>query len=147
MKHAQIPTPSLDELATTAVRLGRALAELARAVSLGAESPDVAAVGEMLRRLAARTPFDPGDAEGLEALREILEAELETEVVRVERQFVETRFDAYGQHGELRDCPVYSQRGQDLLAVQTALTAFIAARDATLDRVAAQCALRELLAT
>jgi len=52
-----------------------------------------------------------------------------------------------GQCGEVRDCPVYSKRGEALLSVQRTFTRFLEARAQTLDRVAAERALLRLLAT
>lgn len=146
MKFSHIPLPSLSELATTAVRLGRAFEGLARTVDLGRNSPDVEIVSEALCRLAERNPFDPSNDRAFEALRAVLDADLQSEEIGMERRFFETRYGEFGQDGELRDCPVYSDRGQQLLSVLDAFTAFIAARDVVLDRVAAARALRLLLA-
>ncbi|MGX9856386.1 hypothetical protein ACR03S_13230 [Limimaricola variabilis] len=135
----------LDDLATTAIQLGRDLERSARAVCLGGSSKGQGFVDRTLRHLAERDPFDQRFDVSLEALRSTVEAELASEVLHTERRFIATRFDAEGQHGEVYDCPVYSDRGQDLLVVQTTYLRFIAARDATLDRIAAERALRRLL--
>jgi len=42
----------------------------------------------------------------LEAVRGILENDLRSEVEGSERRFFETHYDAMGQHGEVRECPV-----------------------------------------
>lgn len=138
--------PSLDDLATTTVQLGRELERSARAVSLGGDSWTHGFVGRTLRHLAERDPFDLRHAASLEVLKEVMEADLASEALRTERRFIETRLDRDGQHGEVRDCPVYSERGQELLDVQRTLQRFIAAYEATLDRIAAERALRRLLA-
>ena len=135
----------LEDLAATTIQLGRELERSARAVSLGGSSKDHGFVDRTLRHLADRDPFDRRQDASLEALRGIMEADLVSEVLHIERRFIETRFDADGQHGEVRDCPVYSDRGEELQAVQKTFLRFIAARDTTLDRIAAERALRRLL--
>lgn len=137
---------TIDELATAAVRLGRQFHQAAHSIYLGGNSRDLGFVERTLCRLAERDPLDPRDDASLEALRGILEADLRTEIVGVERRFFETHYDAGGQHGEVRDCPVYSERGEALLAVQTTFERFLSARAQTLDRVAAERALQRLLA-
>lgn len=138
---------TLDELAAAAIRLGREFQQAAHSVCLGGTSRDFGYVGRSLRRLAERNPFDPRDDASLEAVRGILEIDLQSEVVGSERRFFETHYDAMGQHGELRDCPVYSKRGEALLSVQQIFDRFVEARAQTLDRVAAERALLRLLAT
>ncbi|MEE4211031.1 MAG: hypothetical protein V2I43_17410 [Parvularcula sp.] len=147
MKFTHSHEPSLDELAATTVRLGRELEAMAHAVYLGGNSKDFGFVSRTLRRLAERNPFDPRDEQSMGALRGILDADLASEITGVERQFFEIRYDELGQHGEIRECPVYSDRGREILAILETFNAFVLARDATLDRVAAERALRELLAT
>ena len=136
---------SLDDLAAMTIRLGRELERSARAVSLGGNSRDHGFVARTMRHLAERDPFDQRHAVSVEALRDILESDLAAEVLHTERRFIETHLDRDGQHGEVRDCPVYSERGQELLDVQMTLLRFVAAYDATLDRIAAERALRRLL--
>ena len=135
---------TIDELATAAVRLGRQFHQDIHSTYLGGNSRDFGLVEDTLCRLAERDPLDPRDDASLEALRGILEADLRTEIVGVERRFFETHYDAGGQHGEVRDCPVYSERGEALLAVQTTFERFLSARAQTLDRVAAERALQLL---
>lgn len=147
MKNIQIHEPSLDELAATAVRLGRELEAMAHAVYLGGNARDFGFVSRTLRRLAERNSFDPRDEQSLGALRGILDADLASEVTGMERRFFETRHDEFGQDGEIQECPVYSERGEAILAIQKTYQAFLTARAATLDRVAAERALRQLLAS
>ncbi|SFA84450.1 hypothetical protein SAMN05421688_1089 [Poseidonocella pacifica] len=137
----------IDDLATAAVCLGRQFHKDAHAIHLGGNSRDFGFVERTLCRLAERDPFDPRDDASLEALKGILEADLRSEVIKVERRFFETHYDASGQHGEVRDCPVYSERGEALLAVQTTFEQFLSARAQTLDRVAAERALQRLFAS
>jgi len=138
---------TIDDLAASAVRLGRQLHRDALSICLGGNSRDFGFVERTLRRLAERDPFDARDDASLEALRGILEADLRSEIEGVERRFIETYYDASGQHGQVRDCPVYSERGEALLAVQATFERFLSARSDTLDRVAAERALQRLLAT
>lgn len=139
--------PDLDDLAASAIRLGREFAGLAEAICLGGTGQRSPILSRALRRLAERNPFDLHVEQSLEALGGILGAALKSEVIDTERRFFETRHDEFGQDGEIRECPVYSARGEELLALQRTFTAFLAAREATLDRLAAERALRQLLAS
>lgn len=138
---------TLDDMATAAIRLGREFQQAAHSVCLGGNSQDFGFVDRTLRRLAERDPFDPRDDASLEVVRGILEIDLRSEVEGSERRFFETHYDGMGQCGEVRDCPVYSKRGEALLSVQRTFTRFLEARAQTLDRVAAERALLRLLAT
>ncbi|MGK7662072.1 hypothetical protein [Marinovum algicola] len=137
---------SLDELAAEAIRLGRELERAAHAASLGRSSREVGYASRTLRRLAERDPFDPHDDVSLTSLEAIMQADLKSEVRGCERRFVETRYDNLGQHGEVRDCPIYSERGEELLAIQRIFARFMDVRAATLDRIAAERAVTRLLA-
>lgn len=147
MNTTRMPGDTLDDMATATIRLGREFQQAAHSVCLGGNSRDFGFVDRTLRRLAERDPFDPRDDASLEAVRGILENDLRSEVEGSERRFFETHYDAMGQHGEVRECPVYSNRGEVLLSVQKVFDRFIAARAQTLDRVAAERALLRLLAT
>ena len=146
MKNTFILGDTLDDLATVTIRLGREFQQAAHSVCLGGNSRSYAFVSRTLRRLAERNPFESCDDASLEAVQGILEADLRSEVQGTERRFFETHYDDAGQHGEVRDCPVYSPRGEALVAVQQAFESFLAARAQTLDRVAAERALLRLLA-
>jgi len=145
MKIDPVARLSMDDLATTTVRLGVELERKWRAAFVGSTSHDFGFATRSLRRIAERDPFDPRDDASLKGLRDILDTDLSAEIVGYERRFFETHEDANGQHGEVMDVPVYTQRGQDLLAVQDTLAGFIAARDATLDRIAAVRCLEKLM--
>lgn len=147
MKINPVAVPSLETLATKAVRLGRELHEMAHAVYVGGNIRDFGFAARALGRLAEREPFDSRDTASFEALRGIIDTDLSREVVRTERRFVETHYDNDGQHGEVREIPVYSARGETLLRLQETLNRFLAARDAALDRIAADRALMQLLRT
>lgn len=140
-----MPGASIDDLATAAVRLGREFQQAALSICLGGNSRDCDFVKRALRRVGERDPFDPRDEASLKAVQGILEADLRSEIQGTEQRFFETYYDDLGQHGELRDCPVYSQRGETLLAVQKTFEDFLAARARTLDKVAAERVLPRLL--
>lgn len=147
MKIKQTTELRLDELAASAVRLGRELERQAHAVTLGGNSREYGFVTRTLRRLSDRDPFDPRDDVALEALESIIEADLRSEVRGSEHRFFETHSDEFGQHGEVRDCPIYGDRGEQLLVVQRMFKRFMKARTETLDRIAAERAVTRLLAT
>lgn len=147
MKINPAAAPSLDALATEAVRLGRELHEMAHAVYVGGNIRDFGFAARALARLAEREPFDSRDTASFQALRGIIDTDLSREVVGTERRFMETHYDNDGQHGEVREIPLYSTRGETLLRLQETLNGFLAARDAALDRIAADRALMQLLRT
>ena len=145
MRKMPASVPSLDELATQTVRLGRDVCQMAQAVSAAGEAPGFGAAAETLQRLGAREAFEAEDSAAIRALADIVAAELGGEIVGYERRFVDTHYDEDGPHGELREFPCYSPRGDALLRLQESLRAFVAARDATLDRVGAERATARLL--
>lgn len=145
MKMTQNTELSLEELAVEVVRLGRELERAAHVLCLGGNSRDVGHANRTLRRLADRDPFDIRDEAPIEAIAGIIQADLKTEIRATERRFFETHYDDLGQHGEVRECPIYSDRGEKLLALQKIFSRFIEARSATLDRVAAERAVMRLL--
>ncbi|MCA1777665.1 MAG: hypothetical protein LC676_19260 [Loktanella sp.] len=98
-------------MAATAIRLGRELQRAAQSVSLGANSRDISFVKRSLGRLAERDPFDPRDDASFDVLQNVIETDLRAEVRGTERRFFETYYDADGQHGEMRDFPIYTERG------------------------------------
>lgn len=145
MKTSIMRNDTIENIATTAVRLGRELHQEAHSISLGGSSREFRFVNGTLRRLAERDPFDPRDEASLEAIRGILETDLKSEIEGTERRFFESHYDVDGQHGEARDCPIYSKRGEALLAVKRTFDSFLHARAETLDRIAAERALLRLL--
>lgn len=147
MKITHTPEPSMDDLAATAIRLGRELAGMVEELFLGATGPRTVFMSKVLRHLAERNAFDPRDEQSLEALGGMLADALKSEAIGTERRFFESRHDEFGQHGEIRECPVYSERGEELLAILKTFKEFVLAREATLDRVVAERALRQLLAS
>lgn len=147
MNIMQTPPQGLDDLAAIAVRLGRELGQIAAAASLGAGGNENGFVTRTLRRVAARDPFDPRDDASIEGLRDIIAADLASEERGTELQYFETHCDADGPHCEPRECILYSERGENLLRVQSTFERFLAARNATLDRAAAERALLRLMST
>jgi hypothetical protein len=118
---------------------------MAHAVYLGGNTLDAGFVSRTLRRLGDRDAFDPRDDASFEALRGIIEKDLRSEVVRTERHFVETRYDAEGQHGEVIERPVYSERGEKFLRIQQTLIRFIKAREAAFDQIAGERTVLRML--
>lgn len=145
MNIRQTPPRGLDDLAAITVRLGRELGQMAAAASLGGSSNENGFVNRTLRRVAARDTFDPRDDASLEALRGIIAADLSSEERGTEWQLFETHCDADGPCCEPRACVLYSDRGESLLRVQRTFQRFLAARNATLDRVAAERTLLRLM--
>jgi hypothetical protein len=102
-------------------------------------------MSQVLLRLADRNPFNPADEYFLRALRAVLAAEIAREVVGTER-LVSTRDDC--EPGEFllpRERPTYSERGQKLIEILDIFDRFMAAREAALDRAAAERAIAALV--
>ena len=136
---------SLQSLAEETVRLGRELEHAAHAVYAGGTAEDFGFVSRSLRRLGERQPFDERDDTSFDALIGILDKDLAKEVVGIERRTIETHFDEMGQSYELREVPVYTERGVHLLRVRDLLAAFGKTRAAALDAIAAEKALMRML--
>jgi hypothetical protein len=147
MNTRQTPSQGLDELAAMVVRLGRELAQMAEAASLSGSSHEWWPVSRTLRRLAARDPFDARDDASHDALRGIIAADLGSEVQGTEWEVVVSNCDGDGQQGELRECRCYSARGENLSRLQSTFERFLAARNAKLDRAAADRALLRLMSS
>ncbi|MFU8862455.1 MAG: hypothetical protein ACNA7O_00975 [Rhodobacterales bacterium] len=147
MNNRQTPPQGLDDLAAITVRLGRELGQMVAAVCLGENSAENGFVNRTLRRVTARDPFDPRDDASLEALRGIIAADLVHEERGTEWQLFETYCDADGPCCEPRAFVIYSEHGESLLRVQSTFEQFLSARNATLDRVAAERALLRLMST
>ncbi|WP_099824236.1 hypothetical protein [Oceaniglobus indicus] len=128
---------NIDDLAATAIRLGREVAEQARVLHLGRTARDVAFVARCLASLRDREPFCASVEGGLDAVRDILERDIEAEKTGTDHRFVETRFDEAGQHGEVREVPVYTRRGAELLDLQNLFDRFVETRRSVLDHIAA----------
>jgi hypothetical protein len=108
-------------------------------------------MAEVLIRLADRNPFRPEDDHFLRALRVILEAEVAGEVAG---EVIGTERHVFspddGEPGEVllpRERPTYSERGETFRHLLDLFDRFMAAREAALNRAAAERALVELLGT
>ncbi len=136
---------NLDDLAAEAVRLGRELAERAHALHLGGSAQQAAFVLRCLARLKERQPFAEADEGGLSAVQEILERDIEGEIIGTEERFVETHFDELGQHGEIREVLIYSDRGAELIELRLLFCDFLTSRGAALDHTAAHRELMKIM--
>jgi hypothetical protein len=142
MKTPQTTTLSLEEQAAAAVRLGRELSQMAAAIFATNDYPGFASVKQMLQRFGEHDAFDPRDDASLQALPGIVEADLESELLGYESVLVETYYDEHGQHCNFRNVPHYTDRGQKLVQLNETLSQFISARNATIDRIAAERAVQ-----
>jgi len=128
---------NIDDLATLTIRLGREFVETARDLHLGGNSADVALIARCTARLVERDPFSNGVEGGLVAIQGMLERDIKAEVLGVEERYVETHFDETGQHGEIREVPVHTDRGEDLVSLQRLFDHFCEKRNSVLDHIAA----------
>ncbi|WP_316015103.1 hypothetical protein [Roseobacter sp. HKCCA0434] len=138
---------SLQSLAEEAMRLGRELEAKAHAVYAGGSAETFGFVARSLKRFSERNPFDDRDDASVEALRGVVERDLASEVIGIQRRTVETHFDDMGQSYELREVPVYSNRGEHLLLVRDLLADFERTRAAVLDAVAAEKDVMRMLSS
>lgn len=136
---------NLDNLAARTIKLGRELAHQARALHLGGNAKEAAFVTRCLARLEDRQAFNTADETSLAAIQGILANDLAGEIIETEQQFVETHFNEFGQQGELREMPIYSTRGLELLDLNETLDTFMATRAAVLDHIAAHRTLMTLM--
>ncbi|MEP2984809.1 MAG: hypothetical protein ABJO97_00030 [Roseibium sp.] len=138
------PEPkTIDEMAVEAVRLGREVADAARFVHLGGNVKDVAFVARALSNLRERQPLRDADEGSLEAVREIIATDLAREVTDHENRFFATDCDECGPIGETRKVPVYTDRGNNLLELQSLFEQFTKVRAAVFDHLAAHRLLIE----
>ena len=136
--------PTLEALAAKAIRLGREAAAAAQDAGVGRTPQYWRRLGQLLEALAERLPFEACE-ETLEEARRILERDIGSEEAGTERRVVDYDVDPDGRRLDvLAEVPVHTERGHTLLAVQVRLREFMAARDAVLDRVAAEQAVRNL---
>ena len=137
--------PTLEGLAAKAVRLGRETAAAAQDAGVGVSPQDWRRLGQLLEALAERLPFAACD-ETIEEARRILERDIGSEEAGTERRVVDYDVDPDGRRLDvLAEVPAHTERGRTLLQVQQRLREFIAARDAVLDRIAAERAVRDLM--
>lgn len=145
MNQQATETSTIDDLAARAVSLGRKVQKEAVRLSVGANATDAAFVARSLGCLADRRPFEPRDTASLDVVRAHIAADLDAETLRTEQVFDAQAFDSDGNQGIVRDVPVRTERGRDLAAFLELYDAFLEAREATLDRIAAHNALVALM--
>ncbi len=138
------PEPkTIDEMAVEAVRLGREVADVARALHLGGNAKDVAFVARALSKLRERQPLHDADEGGLETVRKMIGSDLAREVTGHEIRFFPTDCDECGPIGETRKVPVYTDRGNNLLELQSLFERFSNVRATVFDHLAAHRLLIE----
>jgi hypothetical protein len=139
--HAFLDLP-LEPLAARAVQLGRELAQLSQEVGINVDAsgaPRLALPGS-----GFGNPFDDRHEQFLRELRRVVEDQLSSEPASTETRYVEAGWDEFGPVFEARERLVYTERGERLLRMLGLLDEFVAARAATLDRIAAERAIRRL---
>lgn len=135
----------MEDLAAEAVALGRQVADRAKALHLGDNARDVAFVSRCLGHLKERQPFDAADEGGFDAVMDILDRSIAAECLGSEDRFEETGYDEFGPHGETRETPVYSVRGNELIELRCLFQDFLHSRDSVLDQVAAHRCLLHII--
>lgn len=147
MTSSTVFRPGLEDLALETICLGLELSRAASLADLSTGNTDFGEVADVLIRLADRNPFRPEDDHFLRALRVILAAEVAGEVIGTERHVFSPDDGEPGEFLLPRERPTYSARGKKLLLLLDLFDRFMAAREATLNRAAAERALVELLGT
>ncbi|MEX1234404.1 MAG: hypothetical protein WEB56_05395 [Roseovarius sp.] len=145
MKQELYSKRNLEDLATEAVGQGRHVADRAKALHLGENAKDVAFVSRCFARLKERQPFDEADDGGFDAVMKIFDHSIASEYVGTESWPVETGFDEFGPQVEIRQMPVYSDRGNELIKLQNLFKAFRNNRDRVLDHMAANRCLLKIM--
>lgn len=144
MKTDPICAQPFEDIATTTITLGRKLAAMAHEQQVGGTSRRAGFVSHTLSRIRDRRPFDTRDDAALDETRRIILADLNSECLGTKIHFVETGYGADGPVTEARECTVYTERGEELVRVLHLFETFMTARAATLDRAAAERAIRQL---
>lgn len=132
----------LEQLAARAVQLGRELAQLSQDVGIDLDSAD--APRHALPASGFSNPFDDRHEQFLRELRCVVEDQISSEPTSTETRYVEVGWDEFGPVFESRERTAYTERGERLLRMLGVLDEFVAARSATLDRIAAERAIRRL---
>jgi hypothetical protein len=144
MTSSTVFRPGLEDLALETICLGRELSRAASRANLCAGNTDFGKMAQVLIRLADRNPFRPADDHFLRALRVVLVAEVAGEVIGTQRLIFSPDDGEPGEFLLPRERPTYSERGETLRHL---LDRFMAAREAALNRAAAERALADLLGT
>jgi hypothetical protein len=137
--------PGLEDLALDTICLGRDLVRAASVADLSTGNSKFKEMSQVLLRLAGRNPFNPADEYFLRALRVVLEAEVAREVIGTERLVSSADDLLPGEFLLPRERPTYSERGQKLAEILDIFDRFMAAREAALDRAAAERAIAGLI--
>jgi hypothetical protein len=145
MTSSTVFRPGLEDLALETICLGVELSRAASLADLSAGNPDFGQMAEVLIRLADRNPFRPADDHFLRALRVVLVAEVAGEVIGTERLIFSPDDGEPGEFLLPRERPTYSERGEHLRHLLDLFDRFMAAREAALNRAAAERALVDLL--
>jgi hypothetical protein len=147
MTSSTVFRPGLEDLALDTIRLGLELSRAAALTNLGAGNTDLGNMAEVLIRLADRNPFKPEDDHFLRALRVVLAGEVADEVIGTERLISSLNDCEPGEFLLPRERPTYSERGEKLRHLLDLIDRFMTAREAALNRAAAERALVGLLGT
>lgn len=83
----------------------------------------------------------------MDAVIDILERSIASEFLGSEERYEETGYDDFGPRGEIRDTPVYSDRGNELIELQYLFEDFLNSRDSVLDHVAAHRCLLDIMSS
>lgn len=145
MKRTRSEIQDTDELAAEVIKLGRLIADRARALCLGDDAREAAFVSRCLARLKDRQPFDAAGVGGLDAVMEILTRSIASECLGTEGRFKQTGHDEFGPQGEIHEAAIYSERGNDLIKLQNLFHAFLEGREDVLDHVAAHRNLLKIM--
>lgn len=145
MKHTRNETQNTDDLAAEVIRLGRLIADRARALCLGDDSREVAFVSRCLARLKDRQPFDEAGLGGFDAVMEILTRSIESECLGTQGRLKQTGHDEFCSQGEIHETSIYSERGNDLIKLQNLFQVILESRENVLDHVAAHRSLLKIM--
>lgn len=143
--HELYTSQNLDDLATETVGQGRRVADRAKALHLGENARDVAFVSRCFARLQERQPFDEADDGGFDAVMKILDRSIAAEYLGTTDRSEEIGYDEFGPQVEIREVPVYTDRGNELVALQKLFQAFRNNRDRVLDHLAANRCLLKIM--
>ncbi len=126
---------SLEDLVFRLVRMGRVVATDILASDLGANSRQGPLLERCLRRLSNGQPLDARDGGGLDAVRSILQREVDEETLGSVWEFEGAHDPEFGDVGTVRLVRLVTQRGETLATLLVAFQRFLNAREELLDRM------------
>ncbi len=138
MHNSRSKPEDIERLAAEAIGLGREVARAVRQLYCEQTSLDVAVVGCCLDLIEGRLPFDQDIDDSLAAIAETLTGGLKRECLGQEWVSILAGHDGDGPLYESEERPVYSERGLELLQLQTSFERFRSLRDKVLDHLAAR---------